>query len=231
MAKRTGETMNKTVHTFLTLDAIRCVAAVAVVLKHMATNSTNWEPAGSYLAVNLFYALSGFVLAHAYADRFDHNLGIGEFLKIRLIRLYPLYFLGLSISVIRLAAGFLRPTNEIWAALIANILFLPVPPGAFASRVLYPLNPPAWTLFFEMLANIAMVALWGRIGRRCLAILMLVGILGMVGGAWAKGSLDVGWTWGGAPIALACLMFSFTIGVVIQRLFVKTSCDLIGVVE
>ncbi len=51
------------------------------------------------LAVDLFFALSGFVLAHAYEQKFERGMTAFDFMKIRFIRLYPLYILALFISL------------------------------------------------------------------------------------------------------------------------------------
>src|ERR1700757_2927057 len=49
-----------------TLDAMRGVAAVIVVIGHCGVLWGGWQPASAYLAVDLFFLLSGFVLEHAY---------------------------------------------------------------------------------------------------------------------------------------------------------------------
>src|ERR1700754_3601627 len=82
---------------FLVLDGLRGVAAFAVILDHVAsTTLRSWFP-GRYLAVDFFFVLSGFVLAHAYGARLGQQ-GLAKpgqaaslnplgFLRIRLIRL------------------------------------------------------------------------------------------------------------------------------------------------
>jgi len=52
----------------------------------------------SFLAVDLFYLVSGFVVAHAYGERLQAGGFFKTFVKTRLIRLYPLYILGLAIG-------------------------------------------------------------------------------------------------------------------------------------
>ncbi|MFX5999031.1 hypothetical protein ABTF05_21860, partial [Acinetobacter baumannii] len=49
----------------------------------------------SYLAVDLFFLLSGVVLCRSYESRLLNGMRLGAFLRIRLLRLYPLYFLGI----------------------------------------------------------------------------------------------------------------------------------------
>jgi len=75
---------------FLALDALRGVAAVSVMLFHI---SNGWLPCG-YLAVDMFFMLSGFVLAFSYEDRLRNRMSFREFLLRRLIRLYPMIIAG-----------------------------------------------------------------------------------------------------------------------------------------
>ena len=49
----------------------------------------------AWVAVDLFFILSGFVIMHSYGDKIRNGLSFGDFAKARLIRLAPLYFAGL----------------------------------------------------------------------------------------------------------------------------------------
>ena len=102
--------MLKTQRSFTTLDGLRGIAALAVITRHAAAYFSSVSiyvlpNAGappisvgpffeSYLAVDFFFVLSGFVLAHAYGERLRHGLSAMQFMAIRLIRLYPLYLLS-----------------------------------------------------------------------------------------------------------------------------------------
>jgi peptidoglycan/LPS O-acetylase OafA/YrhL len=79
-------------HQFVLLDGLRGVAALAVVVTHALYFFPPTPMA--YLAVDFFFMLSGFVLAHAYGERLRQGMTAGRFMAIRLIRLYPLYALG-----------------------------------------------------------------------------------------------------------------------------------------
>ena len=54
---------------FLTLDAMRGVAAITVVLFHGARLAGVQTMPHGYLAVDMFFALSGFVISRAYDRR------------------------------------------------------------------------------------------------------------------------------------------------------------------
>src|SRR6476646_7166149 len=80
---------------FEVLDGLRGSAAFLVVLFHIMDGMafafdppTNFLP-HAILVVDLFFVLSGFVVAHAYDDRWN-SMSIREFLVTRLIRLHPL---------------------------------------------------------------------------------------------------------------------------------------------
>ncbi len=86
------------------LTSIRFLAAFHIVLFHIgAMRGLHWAPPGlrafagvGYVAVTLFFILSGFVLVYTYADR---ALDLRQFWKARLARLYPVYLLALVLSL------------------------------------------------------------------------------------------------------------------------------------
>lgn len=93
--------------TFHTLDGLRGVAAGTVLIYHFPSL---WSPASApsaYLAVDLFFLMSGFVIEHAYGQRLATGLGVRRFLLLRLIRLYPLYLVGTGITALAIAGAML----------------------------------------------------------------------------------------------------------------------------
>src|SRR5262245_45457012 len=99
-------------HRFLVLDGLRGLAAFAVILDHVSSVTLrHWFP-GRYLAVDFFFVLSGFVLAHAYGERLQSQLSPWRFMCIRMIRLYPLYLLGLMLGLVLPMIGALRGWND-----------------------------------------------------------------------------------------------------------------------
>lgn len=190
-------------HTkFLGLDALRGIAALFVLLRH---TSGYWGPFPfhhSYLAVDLFFVLSGFVIAHAYERRFEEGtMTPSRFVAVRLIRLYPMYFLGLAIGLIwavsKMARGmqvFSIGDGQLPRVLLLSLAFLPahVDPALF----LFPLNGPSWSLFYELIVNIAY-----SFTRRFLSSPVLLALLGTSAVvislvSYKAGSLDLGITAG-----------------------------------
>src|SRR5215469_9945636 len=114
---------------FYTIDGLRGIAALLVVCRHIVPlhgNRLNFP--SSYLAVELFFLFSGFVIAHAYDKRFDAGMSFWEFVKARIIRLYPLYFLGLMIAVLTVPLA-ISMGIKTWPLdpriLVPNFLMLP----------------------------------------------------------------------------------------------------------
>lgn len=77
---------------FEALDAFRGICAISVVVFHLHLVGSITELdffRGSYIFVEYFFALSGFVLAHGYAYKKD--LKFPTFMKSRFFRIYPLH--------------------------------------------------------------------------------------------------------------------------------------------
>ena len=85
--------------TFYTLDGLRAVGAFLVVMRHVPFLFGPIAVPESFLAVDLFYLVSGFVVAHAYRDRLAAGGFVWTFVKTRIIRLYPLYLFGLGLGL------------------------------------------------------------------------------------------------------------------------------------
>lgn len=207
---------------FHTLDALRGIAAIGVVVFHMQRVFAPIAVPGGYLAVDLFFMMSGVVLSHAYEARFRAGMGTLGFMRVRLIRLYPLYLLGTLLGIVVTLASLLGRNTQNWdsssllhAALLA-LLFLP----NFSSRPvnqMFPLNIPCWSLFFEVLVNLLFVIFWPLLtSRRLIALSLLTG--GAVGLAIVHtGSIDQGSIASSFTPGLARTVFGFSVGVLIAR--------------
>jgi len=207
---------------FHTLDALRGIAAIGVVVFHMAQLFTPIAAPGGYLAVDLFYMMSGVVLSHAYEARFRAGMGTLDFMRARLIRLYPLYLLGalfgIAVTVASLHGRNINNWNSsslMQAAWLA-VLFLP----NFSTRPvneLFPLNIPCWSLFLEVLVNLLFVVFWPLLtSRRLIVTSLLTG--GAVGLAIVhQGSIDQGSIGSSFIVGLARTVFGFSVGVLIAR--------------
>ena len=95
-------------HRFTALDSLRGIAALGVLLHHLpATNGLAVLPlagAGS-LFVDLFFVLSGFVIAASYGERLADGFSVRRFALLRLGRVVPLHlFMVAAYLALELAA-------------------------------------------------------------------------------------------------------------------------------
>jgi peptidoglycan/LPS O-acetylase OafA/YrhL len=205
---------------FATLDGLRCIAALAVVCFHFTSVLKPYNPAAAFLAVDLFFCLSGFVIAHAYGDRLTKGLPFRDFVAIRLIRLYPLFLLSVLINGAIFTLSALVGSADGWTvtAMIGTaLLFLPNP---WDSR-LFPINEPAWSLFFELLINFIAAAFWTKLTPRVLGGLVMVGAMGLLVMGADAGTIDAGYRWSGFALSSFRVCFSFFAGILLYRLHTR----------
>lgn len=88
---------------YRTLESARGICAVMVVLYHaqaIGLAGGGVLVANSFLFVDFFFVLSGFVIASSYYDRLDDSSNIVFFMKLRFWRIYPLHAFMLIIFVL-----------------------------------------------------------------------------------------------------------------------------------
>jgi peptidoglycan/LPS O-acetylase OafA/YrhL len=194
---------------FPVLDLLRGVAAVAVALSH--AEEFLGVPANSPLCVDLFFVLSGFVLGHAYDHRLANGMSGAAFMRARLIRLYPLYLVGLALGVLALHDQ-IRGVPELMAVACA-LAFLPTS----LTPLLYPFNPPAWSLFFELAINVV----YGFSRPARLGVLVSVMAASLVIVTLTYGTLHLGSAWPTVGGGLARVGFSFFAGQMVWRFYAR----------
>ncbi len=221
------------------LNGLRGVAALMVIWYHVfeafATSPFDQRFNHSYMAVDFFFVLSGFVIGYAYDDRWG-KMGKKDFFKRRLIRLHPMIIMGTVLGVIT----FLIQGSKQWdgtkvsisfvmLAMLLHLFLLPTIPGTAAdvrgNNEMFPLNGPTWSLFFEYIGNI-LYALWLRkLSTKALRVVVILSGAGLASFALFNlsgfGHLGVGWTLldknflGG----MLRLLFAFSIGLLMSRDF------------
>lgn len=207
---------------FHTLDALRGIAAIGVVIFHMSQAFLPVAIPGGYLAVDLFFMMSGVVLSHAYEARFRSGMGTIDFMRARLIRLYPLYLLGTLLGILVTLASLFGNNIQGWdvsslvQAMLLALFFLPNLSGRPVDQ-LFPLNIPCWSLFLEIVVNLLFVVCWPLLTSRLLIVVSLL-TGGVIGFAIAQtGHIDQGSVAAGLAVGLARTVFGFCIGVLIAR--------------
>lgn len=202
------------------LDGLRGIAALAVVIYHYgAWEGLKWLAPHGYLAVDFFFCLSGFIVAHAYEGKIrSEAMSFGEFVRVRLIRLYPTvaisFLLAAGVAMTGAASEGWEGVGRLLGDLGLSLLLIPrFIDGAGPSKLLFPLNVVIWSLFFELVANIVWAA-----GVRWLTSFRIVLLLVASGLVFAvliglDGSADFGSSAGGGFWAgFFRVGYSFTAG-------------------
>jgi peptidoglycan/LPS O-acetylase OafA/YrhL len=215
----------KRAHRFPVLDALRGVAALAVVTLH-GRPYFRWVLFPHVnLAVDFFFMLSGFVLTLAYQRRLDDGWRMREFMTARVIRLYPMYALALAIAA---GSEFLRvvsggkgmPLEDLAVLLLLGVVMLPVPPvGVGALLMAFPLNFPSWSLFSELMANVLHAGFLRRRGIGFLLGTVFVAGLLLLGIGIHLGTVNVGTGSRETLYAIVRVMMAYTMGMLLFRLW------------
>jgi peptidoglycan/LPS O-acetylase OafA/YrhL len=212
------ETENRRFHL---LDGLRGIAAIVVVTGHMPKIWLAGEFSHFYLAVDLFFMLSGFVIAFAYENRLLHGLTAQNFMLIRYIRLYPLYIFGTVIGIIsgiiayKLGKGDLS-LSDLLISIPTGLLMLPSP-IANTDPGLIPLNPPAWSLLFELLMNFCYALFLFRLSTKKIALIVVLSAVVLIATDLHLHSLHTGMTWPTIQYGVARVVFPYCFGILIFR--------------
>jgi len=206
---------------FVALDMLRGIAAIAVVFRHLNHATFEFLPS-SGLAVDLFFVLSGFVVAHAYEEKLRTTMSFPSFLKIRLLRLYPMYIAGTLASAVGVTIFTISGVdwdNFAWTLAFA-ILFLPVFPSlAYGGTHLYPFNFPAWSLCWELAINFFYALVVSRLTNRILGGILFAGIWFLCAAAWFYGDLTGGSSFSNMWAGPLRVVYSFFAGVGAYRIW------------
>jgi peptidoglycan/LPS O-acetylase OafA/YrhL len=210
---------------FHLLDAARGVAALLVVMRHTPT-LWNIEYFHSYLAVDIFFLLSGFVIAHAYDGKLaSGHLNARSFVLIRLIRLYPIYLISIVIAssltledLLAHGTHLVFSASDIVSISLLSALFLPTHIGTNAQ--LFPLNGPLWSLFLEMTVNILYGCLHKYLDNRRLTVIIAIAGLILLWAISHTGTIDHGFKWTdfGVFIGFTRCMFGIFLGILLYRM-------------
>ena len=172
------------------LTGLRGIAAWMVVLFHVRLSLTSLLPAWTvsalgkgYLAVDLFFMLSGFVLWYNYADRLrgGGKAAVADFLWRRFARIWPLHAVIMAIFVVYALALVARGNDTtLFPFDQLPMHFLLVQNWGMTTRLTW--NHPAWSISTELAAYLVfplfVAALrWERLGTATLSAIcaMLLG--------------------------------------------------------
>ncbi|MCT8001226.1 acyltransferase [Sphingomonas sanguinis] len=198
---------------FVTLDAARGIAAIAVMIHHIGLENGSNILRRGFFAVDFFLILSGFVIALSYDRKLRGDLSFNGFMKLRIARLWPMVVLG---GILAIAAYATNPQPDVsgWA-LAFQFALIPIVTGG----LLFPANPPLWSLLYEIAANGVHALLLARLSLRQLTALFLA----LVAIDFAILALHhfwaAGFTIAQAPYAVARILTGYVMGMLMFRLY------------
>jgi peptidoglycan/LPS O-acetylase OafA/YrhL len=219
------------------LDGLRGVASVLVIIFHVFEAFTGGNRFiqiinHGYLAVDFFFVLSGFVVAYAYDDRWN-KMKVWDFYKRRLIRLQPMVVFGSIIGALFFyfsASPILFPLiagTPVWKVLMIMLIGATLIPVSISMDIrgwqeMHPLNGPAWSLFFEYIANILYAVVVRRFSKLLLSIFVSLAACMMISYLLfgPKGDLIGGWSLNSEQlyIGFTRLLYPFFAGVLLSRM-------------
>jgi peptidoglycan/LPS O-acetylase OafA/YrhL len=211
---------------FSLLDGQRGLAALIVMLRHCHTTGALLPVA--YTAVDFFFLLSGFVIGYTYEQKLrDRKITTGRFLWTRFVRLYPMILFGTVFGAIPVFAqlilgGYPIGIGSLLGAFFRQLFLIPSPPLIYdvdSLDSIFPFNMPEWSLFFEVLANIAFAMFVFYITPIRLFILAALAAAGLGFATLAHGSMILGVDLQTLPGGLCRIGYSFTMGLLIHRLY------------
>jgi peptidoglycan/LPS O-acetylase OafA/YrhL len=209
------------------LDGLRIIAAGAVVVLHYSDYFKD-QAGGRFMVdhtrhfglfVDLFFVVSGFVIARQYLGRVGDAMSVGRFMWRRLARIYPLhlatlaFYVGVALALYFGLAKTDNPARYPFSDLPAQLLLLHAIDG---DRLTF--NFPSWSLSAEMFCYVLFPIVAALAARRKALIIALVVLLALANTLWAQSAGTMPWAdWinsGGAIRALpgfnlgvACYLF------------------------
>jgi exopolysaccharide production protein ExoZ len=150
--------------TFEAVQILRGLAASMVVFHHAAYAITHYHPQHSVLAtfyrlpelgaggVDIFFVISGLVIAHAARKLPAGTASAAEFAKRRLLRVLPPYWIFTFVLIAMWWMGIgLKGLIMSPMLVIASLLLVPYPKTDIYGHVgVHPILDVGWTLTFEM---------------------------------------------------------------------------------
>ncbi len=208
---------------YAALDALRGVCALCVCLFHFKVNSpiASWSFIhGSWLFVDFFFVLSGFVIALNYRDRLAAGMPVGNFAILRLGRVYPLHIVMLAAFVAMEVAGLylagkgmmLRQPFDAHHSIVAIFTNLTLF-QSFGIHDVLTWNHPSWSIATEFWTYLlfALACRWaGAALDRWLAAAALAAALFLF--LHGENGINVTYDWG----MVRCI-YGFAVGVMLAR--------------
>ncbi len=224
------------------LDGLRGVAALMVLLYHVFNDAKSFfvwpvtvnEFYHSFLGVDFFFILSGFVMGYAYDKALSNegSMTFGGFVKRRLIRLHPMVVMGVVIGAICFAIqGFTKWDGTevtMQAFMYATLLGLFLIPSPTSIEVrgnteAFPLNGPHWSLFFEYVGSLLYVLLLHRLSTKWLRVWVACSIVSLAAYGLLNEGGGIAYGWSSEPTNFCGgalrMLYGYPMGLLMARVF------------
>ncbi len=157
------------------VQILRLVAAAMVLFGHLnhevlnrpalAAGFVPFQPIWWHCGVDIFFVVSGFIMALITRDSFGKPGEAGRFFRARVIRLVPMYWLFTTLTLVAMALvpAEMRHHSTSWKQVLGSYLFVPLTMNADGAP--RPVMILGWTLNYEMLFYV-IFALAMRLDRR-----------------------------------------------------------------
>lgn len=218
---------------YLVLDVLRGIAAIFVMQFHFLETTMGYDRNSffnhSYLAVDFFFMLSGFVIAYSYDGRWK-NMNAWTFMKRRIIRLQPMIIFGMVVGALLFFASesFIFPkvaetsVATLLKVMLMSFFLIPLTPANDLRGWgdMFPLNPASWSLMFEYMAYVLYAVILRRLSTKIICVLTVLFAIFLVYMAVYHGTLERGFSFNdhGFITGMARLLFPFTMGALMLRL-------------
>lgn len=207
------------------IQILRAIAVFSVVISHAMHELTgllsgnlvqfNEKIFPGDFGVDLFFIISGFIMVHVSGDAFGKPGAMGEYLKKRIARIVPLYWLMTSVMilvVLFLPSQVDTATNDPWQWLFS---YLFIPYDRISDGLARPVLGLGWSLNYEMYFYLLFAV--GLLFRRAVAIALTIGLIGLT---WCLGQTGLAHF---TPVGFLSkpIIFEFAAGMMLGWLHVR----------
>lgn len=224
------------------LDGLRGVAALMILLYHVFNDAKSFfvwpatvnEFYHSFLGVDFFFILSGFVMGYAYDQSLKTDMTLGSFIKRRLIRLHPMVVMGVLIGVVAFVVqgctkwdGTEVTMQALMLATLLGLFLIPSPTSieVRGNTEAFPLNGPHWSLFLEYIGSLLYGLLLHRLPTRWLRVWVACSIISIAGFALLTEDGGIAYGWSSEPMNLCGgalrMLYAYPMGLLMARVFRK----------
>ena len=210
---------------------MRGIAALTVMVYHCFLHDNLRCFGNTFVAVDFFFILSGFVICHAYMDKLKEGMSVAEYVARRIGRLYPLMVIGLLLGA---PIFYLKitaepgdyPRRDFVVTLLNNLTMLPYLTVKKGVGSIFPSDNSLWSISFEMMASLCFPFLV-QLDRKKLRIFCLSWLMVLILSAFLYAftshkhvlfDMNGGWTTENFFQGFARVFFGFSCGMLLYRL-------------